>query len=95
MKSDISTLKETYVLDPRTLDSKEKHELLELFNTIVQSPFPSISEQLRVIHPARRKIDQTILKIIGFSEDETEDMLNYLYPALHSEIDKLRTLMEG
>jgi hypothetical protein len=95
MKTDISTLRENYVLDPRTLERREKNELLDTFNSIATQAFPSITEQLRTVYPARNKIDTTVLKAIGFDENEVENILNYLYPALHGEIEKLKAMMEG
>ena len=95
MKTDIKSLKETYVLDPRTLKREESHELLALFDSIATSPFPSITEQFRTVHSTRKRIDETILEILGFDEKEIENMLACTYPALFNEIDKLKTLMEG
>jgi len=36
-----------------------------------------------------------LLQMIGYSEDEIEKLLDYLYPALANEIEKLKTLMAG
>ena len=35
------------------------------------------------------------LRIIDFSDDEINQLLDYLYPALANEIEQLRTLMQG
>jgi hypothetical protein len=48
-----------------------------------------------IMHHARKEIDTMILKIIGFEENEIENMLGHLYPALYDEIEKLKSLMEG
>lgn len=95
MKIDIKALKEMYVIDPRTIGRKEINELLEIFDSIAALPLPRITEQLRKVHPARKKIDETILKIVGFNESEIDNILALTYPALYNEIDKLKTLMEG
>jgi hypothetical protein len=95
MKTDIEALKEMYVIDPRTIGRKEINELLEIFDSIATLSLPNITEQLRTAHFARKRIDETILKIIGFSESETDNILALTYPALYNEIDKLKTLMEG
>ena len=41
----------------------------------------------------RRNLD-AVEKIIGFSDDEVNQLLNYLYPALANEIEQLKTLMQ-
>jgi hypothetical protein len=35
------------------------------------------------------------LRIIGFSDDEINQLLDHLYPAPANEIEQLKTLMEG
>lgn len=95
MKTDISSLKEMYLIDPRTLTENEEEELLESFEVMANCELPSIVEQLRTMHHVRKKVDMMILKIIGFEGSEIESMLSYLYPALANEIEKLKTLMEG
>lgn len=95
MKTDIDALKEMYVIDPRIIGRKENNELLEIFDSIATVPLPCITEQLQKVHPTRKKIDETILKIVGFNESEIDNILTTAYPALCNEIDKLKTLMEG
>jgi hypothetical protein len=36
-----------------------------------------------------------VLKVLGFSDDEINRILDYLYPALANEIQQLKTLMQG
>jgi hypothetical protein len=95
MKNDVGTLKETFVIDPRSLDESEKTALLSLFSSLSTLSFPSISEQLTTAYAPRKELDEMVLTTIGFSKDETSDMLNYLYPAFKNEIKKLKTLMDG
>lgn len=95
MKTDIEALKGMYVIDPREIGRKEVNELLELFDSIATLPLPSITEQLRTVNSARKKIDETILKIVGFNDSEIDNILAVAYSALYNEIDKLKTLMEG
>lgn len=95
MKTDIEALKGMYVIDPRAIGRKEVNELLELFDSIATLPLPSITEQLRTVNSARKKIDETILKIVGFNDSEIDNILAVAYSALYNEIDKLKTLMEG
>lgn len=95
MKSDIRTLRDTYVIDPRVLTTNEKNELLNTFSKMSRCAFPSLTEQLKTMHPARREIDKLILRIIGFDESEIVEMIDRLYPVLYDEIERLKTLMEG
>jgi hypothetical protein len=39
--------------------------------------------------------DRIILKVLDFNEQETNQLLDYLYPALTKEIEQLKTLMQG
>jgi hypothetical protein len=95
MKSDIRTLKETHIIDPRALAANEKDELLSTFNRMSRLAFPNITEQLRIMYSPRKEIDKMMLRIIGFGDSEIEGMLNNLYLALYKEIEKLKALMEG
>jgi hypothetical protein len=95
MKNDVGTLKDTYILDPRSLENSERTTLLEVFDLLSTSQFPSILEQMKTIYPARKKMDEALLRIIGFSEYEAQSILNYLYPAFQNEIAKLKILMDG
>ena len=54
-----------------------------------------VLEQLRGRFWARVEIDRAILKVLGFNEQETNQILDYLYPALTKEIEQLKTLMQG
>ena len=50
-----------------------------------------VNELLRGRFWARVEIDRAILKVLGFNEQETNQTLDYLYPALTKEIEKLKT----
>lgn len=95
MKTDMRTLKETYIIDPRTLAANEKDELVNTFDRNSRLAFPNITEQLRTMYSPRKEIDKMMLRIIGFGKSEIERMLDRLYLALYREIEKLKTLMKG
>ena len=40
-----------------------------------------------------KKIDRTILKVLGFTVQSADGLLAYLYPALTKEIGRLKTMM--
>jgi hypothetical protein len=74
---------------------ENKNMLLAVFEEIKDVAFPSVLEQLRGRFWARVEIDKVILKVLGFNETETNQLLDYLYPALTKEIQQLKTLMQG
>jgi len=88
-------IRDSMMLNPRKLMKKEKHDLLSLFKKIKSTEFPSIIDQLKNKFPLRVEIDKTLLKMLGLDDDEIARVLDYLYPALANEIEKLKTLMEG
>ena len=94
LQIDKYTLKELQVLDPKILPEYER-SLLSTFEKVKDLDFPSILSQLKNKFPARVEIDTAMLKVLGFGDDEIEDILNYLYPALANEIQQLKTLMQG
>jgi SAM-dependent methyltransferase len=81
------------LLDPDTLDKKHKQVLLNLFDEIKNINFPSLSKQLEHRNSIRKKIDKAILNILEFNEEEIEELLDYLYPALHRELYHLKELL--
>jgi len=44
---------------------------------------------------ARIAIDKTVLRVLGFGDDEIDRLLDNLYPALANEIQQLKTLMQA
>jgi len=83
------------LLDIASLNRNEKKHLLDLFEKIGKTEFPSILEQLKTKFAPRKEIDTMLLQIMGYSDKEADQLLDYLYPALANEIEKLKTLMEG
>jgi len=88
-------LKETYVPSLRKMSKKERESLLQLFNKVRNISFPSIVEQLKNRFWARETVDKAFLKILGFNDKETKEILDFLYPALANEIEQLKALMKG
>ena len=84
-----------FALDPTKLSAKEKKELLQLFESVKDVKFPSFLTQLKEKDKNRMKIDKAFLKIMGFTEKETKQILDFLYPALANEIEQLKALMKG
>jgi len=83
------------VINPEQLKETEREMLLTTFEKIKDVDFPSILEQLKNRFWARVEVDEVILKALGFSKEETNQLLDYLYPTLAKEIEQLKTLMQG
>jgi type I restriction-modification system DNA methylase subunit len=88
-------IRNSFTLNIKMLNSEDRKILLVLFDKLKNLEFPSILEQIKGKYPLRVEIDRAILRVLGFSDEEASFMLNYLYPALANEIEKLKTLMEG
>jgi hypothetical protein len=73
-------------LDSKRLSEKDLKRLNELFEELKEVEFPSIVEQLEKRHWARLKLDETVLSIIGFSNEEINEWLPKVYDALAREL---------
>ena len=90
-----STIRKFLVPNIDKLLSEDVERLLQIFSKYCAVKFPDIISQLKSRFSPRAEIDMAILKILGFSDDEINQFLDYLYPALAKEIEQLKTLMEG
>jgi hypothetical protein len=95
MKLHEYAMREMQLLDPKKLRKQEREQLLQFFESIKATQFPSILEQLRTRYAPRKELDTLLLRLMGCSDKEALQLLDYLYPALTKEIEKLKTLMEG
>lgn len=84
-----------FVLDPSELSGNKRKTLLTTFDKIKDIEFPSFLKQLRDRFPSRTTIDKAVLSVLGLGDEEIDSILDYLYPALANEIEKLKTLMAG
>jgi type I restriction-modification system DNA methylase subunit len=83
------------VVHPLRLSKTQKKVILKIFEEVKDVEFPSFLKQLKDRFPARVAMDKTVLKVLGFGDDEIDHILDYLYPALANEIEQLKTLMAG
>lgn len=79
------------IFDVDKLSSNEKQTLLNLFEKIKDVDFPSIADQLETKFWARVELDKTVLKILGFSDEEIDEWLPKVYDAL---VDELKAMKE-
>jgi hypothetical protein len=86
----IFDLSEIYVPDLKLLNKNEKDKLLSLYEKLKDVEFPSILEQFRKKFWARVELDKTILKVLGFSDEEIEEWLPKLYDAIVEELKAMK-----
>lgn len=95
MKIHDYTLNEFLSLNTKELNQEDRKELLTLFKEVGTVKLPSILGQLKQKHSMRQKLDKTFLRILGYTEDEANHILNRVYPLLIAEIEKLKVFMKG
>lgn len=83
MESDLNLFK---TIDSRKMSKKELEILNALFEELKYVAFPSILEQLEGRFWARVKLDEALLKILGFSDMEINNWLPKIYDALAREL---------
>jgi ferredoxin-type protein NapH len=81
-------LREFNFLNTEKLSETQRVKLINLFREIGAAELPNILTQLEDKNPLRRRLDITILKILGYDEAEAIRTLNQLYPLLVEEIKK-------
>jgi hypothetical protein len=83
MESDLNSFT---VFNSKKLSEKDLIRLNSLFKDLKETKFPSIVEQLEERYPARLKLDEMILNILGFSNEEINKWLPLVYDALVKEL---------
>jgi hypothetical protein len=83
MESDLNLFK---TVDSRKLSEEDLKTLNDLFEKLKNVEFPSILEQIESRFWARVELDETILRILGFSDMEINDWLPRIYDALAREL---------
>jgi len=80
------------VPNPKTLTTKEKEELLEIFRNHGKTSFKSVTEQLKNGDKKREAVDKAWLKLLGY-KGEPATFLTQLYRAVLEEIKIIDQLM--
>ena len=75
-------------LDKLTRSDKDK--LLKLFDEISKINFPSITQQLNSNFEPRRKMDSTILEVLGFDQTKVTVTLSKLYTLVSEELNYMK-----
>jgi hypothetical protein len=95
IRLDASVIRQFMIPNIDGLSQETLNLLLQTFTEIRHVEFPSILDQLQHRFPKRVEVDKAVLKVLGFSKVEADQILDYLYPVLANEIERLKTLMEG
>jgi len=74
------------IIDIKKLKDNEREKLMKLLDELKDIEIDSISVQIREEKWYRVKLDRTILKVLGFNEKESKDIINELYPLILDEI---------
>jgi len=85
-------LKEFLVINPKILSKDEKECLLKLFDEYSRIEFESLEQQYMGIPELKKEIDKQLLLILGFEEQQIDEMLANLYNAIKSEFEGLRSM---
>lgn len=88
-------LNDLMVLNPTTLSECQTRLMHEIFDKVRKERFPSFLTQLKKKFSVRVEIDKAILSILGFEDDEINEILDFLYPTFAKEIDRLKDLLKG
>jgi len=86
-----SDLKEIKVLNFEVLSQSEKSIIEKVWNKVSSIEFPSILDQFEKRFWARVELDRTILKVLGFSNEEIDEWLPEIYDAI---VEELKAISE-
>ncbi len=76
------------IFNMKKLTEGDKKRLRLLFKYLGKSEFPSISEQYVTSHELLKRLDTTILEILGFDKHEISSTLNKLYNVIADELTR-------
>ncbi|MGD0646261.1 MAG: N-6 DNA methylase [Candidatus Bathyarchaeia archaeon] len=93
MGLDLYILEKFLVIDPSKLNSKEREQLVRIFDEHAKTRLPSIIEQLNTKNLVRRAVDLAILQILQV-EGNHEELLDSACASIARTIETLATLMK-
>ena len=82
------------ILDINNLNDDEKDTLLNIFTQVKHVQFNSFLEQLREQNPNRVLIDKEILRILGYDENELDNILDLIYRVLIAKCEECLFVMK-
>ena len=95
MRLNDEQIQDAMILNLDEINNQQRKQLLDTFECIREKEFPSILEQLQKKDENRMKIDNTIMKILGFNDKESESLVDRFQSGLESEILSLRDMMQA
>jgi hypothetical protein len=93
MEIDKYVLNESKLLNLEALNKTDTDKLDELYEKIKDTSLPSLLEQFKTKNSTRKKLDSTLLSILGLSKNEIDALLDELYPAIFKELTRLKGVM--
>ena len=88
-------LKDMFILNPKKLDAKDKKILLKLFEEIKNISFINLYSQYTDNFEVRKRLDKTLLTILGYREEEIEEILKKLYDYILTQFSYIIDVMES
>jgi hypothetical protein len=77
-----------------SFDKKTRKDLLDLYNSVTNKPFPSLIEQFSSSFEELVKIDKAFFKLLGLEEYEKESAIRELHRCVSKELEQLKEMME-
>ena len=87
------TEEQVHKLHVPNLNKSNMNILLKAFDQVRMVEFPPLFEQFENPPAARKIIDRAVLKTIGYSDKEIEEILPELYKAMATELRSWKELM--
>ncbi|MEM3245821.1 MAG: hypothetical protein QXN16_03575, partial [Candidatus Micrarchaeaceae archaeon] len=79
-------LSKLLIIDINKIDSEDKKVLLNLFEKLKAKKFESLLKQFTDLDEDRMLLDKTLLKILGFKNNEVDDYLKKIYEIVGSDL---------
>ena len=95
MRLNDEQIQDAMILNLDKINNQQRKQLLDTFECIREKEFSSILEQLQNKDENRMKIDETIMKILGFNDKESKSLTDRFQGSLKSEILSLKAMMQA
>ncbi len=95
MRLNAEQIQDAMILNLDKINNQQRKQLLDTFECIQEKEFPSILEQLQKKDENRMKIDETIMKILGFNDKESKLLVDRFQRDLENEILALQAMMQA
>jgi type I restriction-modification system DNA methylase subunit len=93
MRFDKHRYARTLIPDITALSTKEQDKLLEVYDELEQTEFPSLIEQFRTSFEGRKDIDSAWLEVMGIDSNNLSKVLGLLHEYIYDTLNTLRGAM--